>query len=122
MQSNRTAERAPSDQGPGGGGSGGEFGSATVARFPADATKNSILTEPTRAYFVITNESATDLFVSLDANVDPTVGAEHATIVLPGGVSAGYDLEGYTGPISFQYPSAADSAAGYALLTRGYRP
>jgi hypothetical protein len=105
-----------------GGGGGGKFSTATPTRYPADTTLNQIAAEPTRAYCMIVNESETDLFVSLDANVDPSVGIEHASIVLPGGVSAGYDLIGYTGPISFQYPDDDDEIEGYALLTRGYDP
>lgn len=116
----KTAGQIPA--GDGGGGDGSNFGSATVARVIANANLSQYFAEPTREYFTIVNESITDLFVSLDLLVDPTAGAEHATIVLPGGVSAGFDLHGYTGPISFQYADASDATNGYALFTRGYRP
>ncbi len=108
--------------GGGGSGGGGEFSTAVVARYPADATLNTLLGEADRAYFLIVNESVTDLFVALASTVNTGGGTESASIVLPGGVSAGYDLAGYKGPISFKYASGADSATGYALVTRGYEP
>jgi hypothetical protein len=110
------------DSSSGGGGNGGKFSTAVPSRQAANGVLSQFLAEPTRAYLLIVNESVTDLFVSLDLNVDPTAGAEHASIVLPGGVSAGYDLSGYTGPFSLQYPNGDDSAEGYCLVTRGYDP
>jgi hypothetical protein len=111
---------AASAGGGGGGGGGSEFDTTTVSRYPANATQNNLLGEVTRRYLLIVNHSETDLFVKLGDSVDPTPGAESASIVLDGGVDAAFEVLNYIGPVSFQYADATDETDGYALLTRGY--
>lgn len=90
-----------------------------AARYPAlTAPTTLILPNPDRGYFVITNQSAANLYVRLGDGVSITPGDELATIVLPPGVFGGYEgPPGYTGAISFKFD--ADDATGYALLTEG---
>jgi len=71
-----------------------------------------------RGYFLITNMSAANLFVSLGGDVDITPGSELATIVLPPGAFAGYEALNYMGSITFRFD--ADDASGYALTTEGF--
>lgn len=94
------------------------YSGATSARLAAvAATVYHQAAQPNRAQFYIQNRAASDLFVGFGATVDTTPGAELATIILPGGISAIAENSSYQGEITLQF--AADDAAGYALLTTG---
>ena len=118
MQPHRTF--APAAEGTGSGGGGGtSFTTATSTRYAADLTTRNIAADPNRAYFMLVNQSVVDLYLKLGAGVDTTPGAESASIVLPGGVNAGYEIWNYHGAISFLYANNTDVATGYALATVG---
>lgn len=94
------------------------YSSTTTTRLPAvAATIYHQAAQPTRAQVYIQNRSAHDLYVSFGPAVSTTPGAELATTILPGAISAVMENASYQGPITLQF--AADDAAGYALLTTG---
>lgn len=97
------------------------FDTAGTTRWPAVAADvYSLVGTDKGAYFCIVNQSNVDLFVHLGTGVTTTPGDEFATIVLPGGVSAGYEVLNYRGDITFQF--AGDDGDGYALTTTGVYP
>jgi hypothetical protein len=96
----------------------GAYSSATATRLPATAaTVYHVAAQPTRAQLYIQNRSAQDLFINFGSTVSVTPGAELATIVLPGGISAITENAGYQGPVTLEF--AGTDAAGYALVTTG---
>lgn len=98
-----------------------QFSTTTTARYPAvTANTYNIAANARRAYLVIVNQSAANLYVHLGSGVSITPGAEFATIVLPPSAVAGYEVLNYTGEVYFRFD--ADDASGYALLTAGLYP
>jgi hypothetical protein len=95
------------------------FNQTTVARYPANTTKTTQLADANRKYMVITNQAQTDLFVALSDDVDTVAGSEKATIILPGGINAGYEVLNWQGPVTWQYSDGSDSTNGFALVTMG---
>jgi hypothetical protein len=96
----------------------GAYSSATSTRLAAvAATTYHQAAQPTRVQLYIQNRSTADLFIAFGTTVNTTPGAESATVVLPGGISAITVNEGYQGPVTLKF--AANDAAGYALLTTG---
>lgn len=96
----------------------GAYSSATATRLAATAlTTYHIAAQPTRTQLYIQNRSTQDLFVNFGPTVSITPGAELATVVLPGNISAITENSGYQGPVTLEF--AGTDAAGYALVTTG---
>lgn len=94
------------------------YSTTAIGRFAAVAASvYHQAAQPTRVQFYIQNRSAANLFVAFGPTVSIAPGAEVATFVLPGGISAVQENSGYQGPITFQFD--ANDATGYALLTTG---
>lgn len=95
------------------------FDVTTFARQPAViATPYVFPAAATRAIAIITNQSTANLYVNLGVGVSVAPGAEFATVVLPGNVSAGFSQANYRGQITMEFD--ATDATGYALVTQGF--
>lgn len=94
---------------------------SSVVRYDAlTAPTYTLAAKPKRAYLTIANQSAANLFIKLGAGVDITPGTEVATIVLPPGAFAGYEVLRFVGVVEFKFDD--DDATGYALVTEGFYP
>lgn len=94
------------------------FADATSTRSGAvAATTYTLPANAKRAYLVVSNESAVDLFVKLGAGVVTTPGSESATIRIPANTAGGYEVLNYRGVVTYKF--AADDGSGYALVTEG---
>lgn len=97
------------------------FTDGVATRIPATSAPTTLIpAETRRAYALIANMSAVNLFIRLGDGVSTTPGDELATIILPPGAFAGYEVLSYTGVITMKFD--ADDGTGYALVTQGLYP
>lgn len=93
----------------------------TIGRYPAVAASTyNLAANTSRGLLNVANQSAANLFVSLGTGVTITPGSEFATIVLPPGAFAGYEVLNWHGTVTFRFD--ADDGSGYALVTEGLYP